>query len=56
MTSKQKRARELQRVIAEVLRRNWDPIGVRDVPETEDEYDAYVGGVLPAVGVWRGCS
>jgi len=45
MTSKQERARELQRLIADVLRRNWDPIGVRDVPEIGDEYDAYVGGV-----------
>ena len=23
----------------------WDPIGVRDVPEAQDEYDGYVGGV-----------
>jgi hypothetical protein len=45
MTSRQKRAREIHRLIADVLRRNWDPIGVRDMPETEDEYDAYVGGV-----------
>jgi hypothetical protein len=45
MTSNEERARELQRLIADVLRRNWDPIGVRDVPQTEDEYDAYVGGV-----------
>lgn len=45
MNSKQKRARDIQRLIADVLRHNWDPIGIRDMPETHDEYDAYVGGV-----------
>ncbi len=45
MTSKEERAREIQRSIAEVLLRNWDPIGVRNVPQAQDEYDAYVGGV-----------
>jgi|SRR5437773_9775711 len=45
MTSKEERAREIQRSIAEVLLRNWDPIGVGDVPQAQDEYDAYVGGV-----------
>ena len=24
---------------------DWDPIGVSDVPEAQDEYNAYVGGV-----------
>jgi hypothetical protein len=28
-----------------VLWRDWDPIGINDVPEANDEYDAYVGGV-----------
>ena len=23
----------------------WDPIGVKDMPEAQDEYDAYVGKV-----------
>ena len=45
MTSKEERARDIQRSIAEVLLRNWDPIGVRNVPQAQDEYDAYVGGV-----------
>jgi hypothetical protein len=30
--------------IAQILR-DWDPIGVRDIPEAQDEYDGYVGGV-----------
>src|SRR2546422_833310 len=25
--------------------RVWNPIGIRDVPEAQDEYDSYVGGV-----------
>jgi hypothetical protein len=45
VSSKEDRAQEIQRQIAEVLRRNWDPIGVRDEPPAQDEYDAYVGGV-----------
>ena len=40
-----KRGREIQAAIARVLLQEWDPIGVRDVPEAQDEYDDYVGGV-----------
>ena len=32
---------EIRRVLLEV----WDPIGVRDVPQAQDEYDSYVGGI-----------
>jgi hypothetical protein len=28
-----------------VLLHEWDPIGVSDVPEAQDEYNSYVGGV-----------
>jgi hypothetical protein len=28
--------------IREVLMREWDPIGVRDVPQAQDEYDSYI--------------
>jgi hypothetical protein len=31
-----------ERAVAEVLMRDWDPIGVIDVPEAQDEYDSYV--------------
>lgn len=24
----------------------WDPIGIKDVPEAEDEYDGYVDGIF----------
>jgi hypothetical protein len=39
------RAREIQEAIGQILLQDWDPIGVRDVPEAQDEYDGYVGGV-----------
>ena len=29
--------------IREVLMSHWDPIGVHDVPEAQDEYDSYIG-------------
>ena len=40
-----KRGREIQAAIARILLHDWDPIGMRDVPEAQDEYDGYVGGV-----------
>lgn len=36
----------IQDQIADVLRRNWDPIGIKNLPEAEGEYDGYVGGVF----------
>ena len=45
MDPHERRAREIQDSIREVLIRDWDPIGVQDVPEAQDEYDGYIGGV-----------
>jgi len=39
------RSRENRARVREVLMREWDPIGVAYVPDTSDEYDAYVGKV-----------
>ncbi len=39
------RARQIGQNIRDVLLHEWDPIGVQDVPEAQDEYDGYVGGV-----------
>lgn len=39
------RAREIQQSIRQVLLHEWDPIGVAGIPEAQDEYDSYVGGV-----------
>jgi hypothetical protein len=36
------RAREYQTAIREILMKEWDPIGVSDIPEAQDEYDSYV--------------
>lgn len=36
------RARALQQRIKDVLLQEWDPIGVREIPEAQDEYDGYV--------------
>jgi len=36
------RAKALQKAIQKILIDEWDPIGVGDIPEAEDEYDSYV--------------
>jgi hypothetical protein len=38
-------SRENRAEVRKLLLREWDPIGVQDVPEAQDEYDAYVCGV-----------
>jgi hypothetical protein len=43
--SREDRALEIQRAIGAILLQYWDPIGIRDVPEMQDEYDSYVGPV-----------
>jgi hypothetical protein len=45
MDPRASRAREIQASIRDALMRDWDPIGVSDVPEAQDEYDSYVGAV-----------
>ncbi|MDQ2731900.1 MAG: hypothetical protein M3Y56_09595 [Armatimonadota bacterium] len=40
------RSGQMQDYIAQVLLQEWDPIGVREYPEAQDEYDSYVEGVL----------
>ena len=42
---KDKRAAEIQQAIRQALMDHWDPIGVSDIPEAQDEYDSYVGPV-----------
>jgi hypothetical protein len=31
--------------IRQVLVKIWDPIGIKDEPHAQDEYDGYIGGV-----------
>src|SRR5262245_33706874 len=45
MDIREKRTREIQEQIRQVLLQDWDPIGVADIPEARAEYDSYVGGV-----------
>lgn len=40
-----RRARQIQANIRDILLHEWDPIGIIDVPEAQDEYDSYVGGL-----------
>lgn len=41
---REKRAREIQETIREVLYQEWDPFAVRGLAP-RDEYDSYIGGV-----------
>jgi hypothetical protein len=43
--SKKDRGREIQEQIRQVLLHDWDPLGVQEIPEAQNEYDSYVGGV-----------
>lgn len=36
------------------LMREWDPIGVADIPEASDEYDAYLDGLLDLLDARQG--
>ena len=45
MNIRDKRARQIQLQIRRILLEDWDPIGVADVPEAQNEYDGYVGGL-----------
>ncbi len=40
------RSRELKRQLGAILLSDWDPIGVRNIPDARDEYDRYVGELL----------
>ena len=45
MSERLEQARSYHAAIREVLMREWDPIGVADIPEAADEYDSYIGEV-----------
>ena len=32
--------------VKRVLIKDWDPIGVRSVPQAQDEYDGYAGSIV----------
>lgn len=39
------KAKEAHAAIKQILLKEWDPIGVSEFPEAQDEYDAYVSEV-----------
>ena len=41
---RERRAREIQEAIREVLYQEWDPLALRGLAP-RDEYDSYIGGV-----------
>jgi hypothetical protein len=43
MSERLDRAKRYHEAIHEVLLHEWDPIGVADIAEAQDEYDGYVG-------------
>jgi len=45
LTSKEN-SRRIRTAIRQVFIRVWDPIGVRDEPNAQDEYDSYLGRAL----------
>lgn len=45
MSEQVDRARRYHKAIREALLHEWDPIGVGDIPDAQDEYDSYVGAV-----------
>jgi hypothetical protein len=38
-------SRRIRAAIRQVLLDVWDPIGIKDVKEAQDEYDSYLGGI-----------
>jgi hypothetical protein len=39
-------SRRIKSEIREVLLKVWDPIGIKDEPKAQDEYDGYLGHVF----------
>ena len=45
LIAESQRGREVMQTIRAALMRDWDPIGVAEIPEAADEYDSYIGSV-----------
>lgn len=54
MSSHLEKAQHLHDSIRALLLGEWDPIGINDVPEARDEYDAYVRGVHKLLAAAKG--
>jgi hypothetical protein len=40
------RSREIREQIRRILLEHWDPIGIKDEPRAQDEYDGYIGPIF----------
>jgi hypothetical protein len=40
------KAQRISDEIRQVLVKIWDPVGIKDEPHAQDEYDSYIGGVF----------
>lgn len=48
--SKNVRAKQfLMQEIQKILLNEWDPIGIQDIPEAQDEYDSYVSDIYKLI-------
>ena len=45
MSERVDRARRYHDAIRRILLHDWDPIGVAEVVEAQDEYDGYIGKI-----------
>jgi hypothetical protein len=39
----------LMEEIQKILLKEWDPIGIQDIPEAQDEYDSYVSDIYKLI-------
>ncbi len=39
-------SRRIRQELRRLLLYEWDPIGISDIPEANDEYDSYVGNIF----------
>lgn len=35
--------------IQKILLKEWDPIGIQDIPEAQDEYDSYISSIYKLI-------
>ena len=46
-------SRRIRVQIRRVLLHTWDPIGIQDEQNAQDEYDGYIGRIYGLLGEWR---
>lgn len=39
----------LMEEIQKILLKEWDPIGIQDIPEAQDEYDSYISDIYKLI-------